>query len=263
MNRIDTLFQTKQHDILSVYCTAGFPKLNDTMRVLKLLQEQGVDMIEIGMPYSDPLADGEVIQQSSTVALSNGMNMRTLFAQLKAVRSQINIPLILMGYMNPVMQYGIENFCRDAAATGIDGLILPDLTPEVYEAEYHAVFEKYKLKNVLLVTPRTSDERIRKIDALSSGFVYAVAASSTTGNAVVDTEKQKQYFVRLKNMGLKNPFIIGFGIATNAHFRNACNYASGAIVGSAFIKHIASQPDLETSIPAFIQSIQHDYTTAG
>ncbi|MES2622403.1 MAG: tryptophan synthase subunit alpha [Bacteroidota bacterium] len=256
MNRIDHLFQTKPNNILSVYCTAGFPQLNDTVRVLKLLQDAGADMIEIGMPYSDPLADGPVIQQSSTTALSNGMNLRLLFEQLRAVRAQIRIPLILMGYLNPVMQYGFENFCRDAAGVGIDGLILPDLTPEVYETEYRAVFEKYNLKNILLVTPRTSDERIRRTDELSSGFVYAVAASSTTGNAVADTEKQQQYFAHLKAMKLKNPFIIGFGISTHAHFENACKYASGAIVGSAFIKHISANPDLEKSIPAFIQSIQ-------
>ncbi len=256
MNRIDHLFQTKPNNILSVYCTAGFPQLNDTVRVLKLLQDAGADMIEIGMPYSDPLADGPVIQQSSTTALSNGMNLRLLFEQLRAVRAQIRIPLILMGYLNPVMQYGFENFCRDAAGVGIDGLILPDLTPEVYETEYRAVFEKYNLKNIPLVTPRTSDERIRRTDELSSGFVYAVAASSTTGNAVADTEKQQQYFAHLKAMKLKNPFIIGFGISTHAHFENACKYASGAIVGSAFIKHISANPDLEKSIPAFIQSIQ-------
>ncbi len=262
MNRIDTLFKTKPNNILSVYCTAGFPQLNHTARVLQLLQNAGADMIEIGMPYSDPLADGPVIQQSSTTALSNGMNLRTLFEQLKEVRSQIHIPLILMGYLNPVLQYGFENFCRDAAGIGIDGLILPDLTPEVYETQYQSIFEKYKLKNILLVTPRTSDERIRKIDSLTNGFVYAVASSSTTGNAVTDTEKQQQYFAHLKAMNLKNPFIIGFGISTYAHFNNACKYAAGAIVGSAFIKHISANPDLEKSIPSFIQSIQHDYTTA-
>ncbi len=256
MNRIDKLFQSKHQNILSVYCTAGFPQLNDTLRVLKLLQDAGADMIEIGMPYSDPLADGVVIQQSSTAALHNGMSLSALFEQLKEVRSHIHIPLILMGYLNPVLQYGFENFCRDAARIGMDGLILPDLTPEIYEAEYQPLFKKYDLKNIMLVTPRTSEERIRRIDALSSGFVYAVAASSTTGNAVNDTSKQQQYFERIKSMKLKNPFIIGFGISTHEHFANACNYAAGAITGSAFIKHISVNPDLEKSIPAFIQSIK-------
>lgn len=256
MNRIDSLFKIKPGNILSVYCTAGFPQLNDTLRVLKLLQDAGADMIEIGMPYSDPLADGVVIQQSSTAALHNGMSLPVLFEQLKEVRSHIHIPLILMGYLNPVLQYGFENFCRDAARIGMDGLILPDLTPEIYETEYQPSFKKYDLKNIMLITPRTSEERIRKIDALSSGFVYAVAASSTTGNAVADTEKQQQYFARLKNMGLQNKIIIGFGIATREHFENACKYAAGAITGSAFIKHISANPDLEKSIPAFIQSIK-------
>ena len=213
-------------------------------------------MIEVGMPYSDPLADGVVIQQSSTVALQNGMNLKTLFEQLKDVRKQIHVPLVIMGYLNPVMQYGFENFCRDAAATGIDGLILPDLTPEVYETEYRDVIEKYNLKNILLVTPRTTDERVRKMDAISSGFIYAVAASSTTGNTVADGEKQQRYFEHLKEMKLKNPFIIGFGISTHEHFENACKYASGAIVGSAFIKHISANADLENSIPTFVQSIK-------
>jgi tryptophan synthase alpha chain len=262
MNRIDTLFKTKPANILSVYCTAGFPALGDTLRVLGLLQDAGADMIEIGMPYSDPLADGVVIQQSSTAALQNGMNMKTLFAQLKEVRSHIGIPLVLMGYLNPVLQYGFENFCRDAAAIGLDGLILPDLTPEVYEAEYQPLLGKYGLKNIMLVTPRTADERIRKIDSLSSGFLYAVAASSTTGNAVTDTEKQQQYFARLQSMGLKNKIVIGFGIATREHFENACKYAAGAITGSAFIKHISANPDLGKSIPKFIQSIKPDTNPA-
>jgi tryptophan synthase alpha chain len=256
VNRIDALFKSKREGILSVYCTAGFPQLNDTLPVLKLLQDSGVDMIEIGMPYSDPLADGVVIQQSSTTALHNGMNLRILFEQVKEVRKQIHVPLILMGYLNPVLQYGFENFCRDAAALGIDGLILPDLTPEIYEAEYQSILAKYNLKNIMLVTPRTSEARIRKIDSLSAGFVYAVAASSTTGNAITDITQQQQYFSRLKDMQLKNPFIIGFGISTHAHFRNACNYAAGAIVGSAFIKHLSANTDLAASIPSFIQGIR-------
>ena len=262
MNRIDSLFKTKPGKILSVYCTAGFPQLDDTLRVLKLLQDAGADMIEIGMPYSDPLADGVVIQQSSTTALHNGMSLPILFEQLKEVRKDIHLPLILMGYLNPVLQYGFENFCRDAARIGMDGLILPDLTPEIYEAQYQLLFEKYNLKNILLITPRTSEERIRKIDALSSGFLYAVAASSTTGNPATDTEKQQQYFARIKDMRLNNPIIIGFGISTQQHFENACKYAAGAITGSVFIKHISANTDLEKSIPAFIQSIKPENNSA-
>jgi len=258
MNRIDALFKSKKKNILSVYFTAGFPDLNDTTRVLKLLENSGADLVEIGMPYSDPLADGEVIQQSGSAALKNGMNIQVLFQQLETIREEVKIPLVLMGYLNPVMQYGIEKFCAAANSVGVDGLILPDLTLDMYESQLKETFEKYNLRNVLLVTPKTSDERIQRIDALSSGFLYAVSASTTTGNAAANLNAQQQYFEKLNALTLKNPFLIGFGISNHQLFENACRYASGAIIGSAFIKHIAANPNLETSIPTFINSIIHD-----
>jgi tryptophan synthase alpha chain len=197
MTRIEELFKHKQQKILNVYCTAGFPKLDSTLEVMKALQENGADLIELGMPYSDPLADGEVIQQSSAVALQNGMTIAKLFEQLKEMRTIINIPVILMGYMNPVMQFGFENFCAKAAEVGIDGLILPDLPMYEYESEYGEIIKKYDLNLIFLVTPETKEERIKKIDALSTGFLYAVSSSSTTGGNN-DISEQASYFINYK-----------------------------------------------------------------
>ncbi len=235
MSRIQELFQRKKQNILNVYCTAGFPALNSTLPVMKALQQSGADMIELGMPYSDPLADGPVIQASSTVALANGMTIATLFQQLKNFRKEIQLPILLMGYMNPVLQYGFEKFCQDAAAAGIDGLILPDLPMFEYEKEYGPLIGKYQLDFVFLVTPETSAERIRKLDTLSTGFLYAVSSSSTTGKNK-DLTEQAAYFDRLKAMNLNNPVLIGFGIRDKESFSKACAYANGAIIGTAYIK---------------------------
>lgn len=256
MNRIDQLFQRRTAPVLSIYFTAGHPALNDTQRILQLLQESGVDLVEIGIPFSDPLADGPVIQQSSTKALQNGMTLSLLLEQLKNIRQEIRIPLILMGYLNPVLQYGIERFCRDAAACGIDGVILPDLPADIYEKEYKPLFRQHNLKNILLITPRTGEERIRATDKAADGFIYAVSASSTTGNSAADRQRQQEYFTRLRDMKLNNPLMIGFGISSREHFENAGRYATGGIIGSAFIRHIEENPGLETSIPAFIRLIR-------
>lgn len=256
MSRIQELFQRKKNNILNVYCTAGFPALNSTLPVMKALQQSGADMIELGMPYSDPLADGPVIQASSTVALENGMTLVTLFQQLKDFRNSVQLPVLLMGYMNPVLQYGFENFCRDAAATGVDGLILPDLPMYEFEKEYGPLIRKYKLDFVFLVTPETSSERIRKLDELSTGFLYAVSSSSTTGKDK-NLSDQAQYFSRLKSMNLRNPVLIGFGIRDKESFSGACNYANGAIIGTAFIKALenARPEEIETRTKNFLNSL--------
>ena len=235
MGRIQDLFQQKKHRILNVYCTAGFPFLDSTLPVMKALQQAGADMIELGMPFSDPLADGPVIQSSGSVALANGMTITTLFHQLEKFRKEIHLPVLLMGYMNPVLQYGFEKFCRDAGEVGVDGLILPDLPMFEFEKEYGQLVRKFQLDFVFLVTPETSVERVQKLDDLSSGFIYAVSSSSTTGRNK-DLSDQAAYFNRLRSMNLRNPVLIGFGIKDKESFSKACDYASGAIIGTAYIK---------------------------
>lgn len=241
MNSINRLFREKRKDILSIYFTAGFPKLKDTNVILNDLVKAGVDMIEIGIPFSDPLADGPVIQHSSEVALENGMSLKLLFQQLKkspVPRPVPHFPLVLMGYLNPVLQFGVENFCKQASRVGISGVILPDLPMDEYLRDYKFIFDKYDLKNIFLITPQTSEERIRLIDNHSDGFIYMVSSSSTTGvKKGVDTEKKK-YFNRIKAMKLKNPLMVGFGIGDKKSFKMACEYANGAIIGSAFISHL-------------------------
>ncbi len=254
-NRIDTLFETKKDKILSVYFTAGYPQLNDTIEIIDALQSSGCDMIEIGIPFSDPLADGPVIQHSGNVALANGMNLKKLFKQLQHVREQIHIPLILMGYMNPVMQYGFEKFCADAAAIGIDGLILPDLPPDVYEKQYQQLFLQHGLHNIMLVTPRTDEPRIRYLEKLGSGFMYVVASSATTGSATNDNAGQVTYFNKLNGLKLKLPLMAGFGIGNRQQFQFVCNHLNGGIIGSAFIKHFDNNIPVSVSIPKFIQSL--------
>lgn len=254
MTRIETLFQRKQQKVLNVYCTAGFPKLGSTLEVMQALQNNGADLIELGMPYSDPLADGEVIQQSGAVALKNGMTISILFDQLKEMRSAIDIPVILMGYMNPVIQYGFENFCAKAAEVGIDGLILPDLPMYEYESEYGEIIKKYNLNLIFLVTPETKEERVKKIDELSSGFLYAVSSSSTTGNNK-DISEQEGYFKRLQDMKLKNPVLVGFGIKDKQTFEAATKYTNGAIIGSAYIKALGNGKDVNTATKEFLQAI--------
>ena len=257
MSRIKKLFSDKKKNIVSIYFTAGFPQLNDTTTILNALQKHGADCIEIGMPYSDPLADGPVIQHSSMKALQNGMSIKLLFEQLSKysnTSSGVRVPLILMGYLNPVLQYGIEKFCSDAHNAGIDGIILPDLPLHEYETEYKNVFEKYKLDFIFLITPETSEKRIRKIDALSKGFIYAVSSSSITGSDK-DMSAQEEYFQKLENMKLKNPVMVGFGIKDNKTFLQACKHTSGAIIGTAYIRAIENSKNIEEDTEKFLNSI--------
>ncbi|PUZ30408.1 tryptophan synthase, alpha chain [Chitinophaga costaii] len=255
MNRIDQLFAQKKQNVLNVYCTAGFPTLESTLPVMQALQSAGADLIELGMPFSDPLADGPVIQDSSTQALKNGMTLARLFEQLKDFRSSIQLPVILMGYLNPILQMGVENFCRQCAAVGVDGLILPELPLPEYEKEYQAIFEKYGLYLIFLVTPETSEARLRRLDAASKGFLYAVSSSSTTGKDK-DMGDQTAYFRKLQALHLKNPVLIGFGIKDKGTFTTACTYSNGAIIGTAFIKAIANANDaLPATVKSFIQGI--------
>ncbi|MDB5277142.1 MAG: tryptophan synthase subunit alpha [Ferruginibacter sp.] len=254
MNRIDQLFAKKNKSILNVYCTAGYPHLNSTVEVLTALQQNGADLAEIGMPYSDPLADGPVIQQSNMVALENGMSISILFEQLQQVRETIALPIILMGYMNPIMQYGLEKFCADAEAVGVDGIILPDLPMYEFETIYKDLFNKHNLRFIFLVTPETGEERIRKIDALSSGFLYAVSSSSTTGNNKAISD-QSNYFKKLQGMQLKNPILVGFGIKDKETFETACANTNGAIIGSAYIKALQDSVNIQASTKEFLNSI--------
>lgn len=254
-NRINQLFETKKENILSVYFTAGHPNLNDTVEIIQQLEKNGVDLIEIGMPFSDPTADGPTIQRSSETALKNGMSLKLLFKQLKNIRETVKIPLIMMGYINPVYQFGVEKFCEKCAETGIDGLILPDLPLDEYEALYKPIFEKFNLHNILLITPQTSEQRIREIDAASTGFIYMVSSSSTTGTGKKVEDFQREYFERIQSMNLKNPRLIGFGISDRATFENACKYASGAIIGSAFVKTIESGTEIQKTVSQFVKQI--------
>ena len=254
-NRINQLFEKKKENILSVYFTAGFPKLNDTVEIIQQLEKNGVDLIEIGIPFSDPTADGPIIQKSSEIALKNGMSLNLLFEQLKTIRESVNIPLILMGYFNPVYQFGVERFCRKCSEIGIDGAILPDLPLDEFGTEYKTTFKENNLHNILLITPQTSDERINQIDAASEGFIYMVSSSSTTGTGKKVSDFQQDYFERIQQMNLKNPRIIGFGISDKATFDNACKYAGGAIIGSAFVKSLSTNSNLTESISEFVKSI--------
>lgn len=255
MNRINQLFKTKKQNIFSVFCTAGFPELNHIVPILEELQNNGVDLIEIGMPFSDPTADGPVIQYSNTIAINNGMMLKVLFEQLKNVREKIHIPLILMGYINPALQYGMERFLRDANACGIDGIIIPDLPMYEYETFYKEKMKQYNLQNIFLVTPQTAEERIRKIDALTDAFIYIVSSNAITGGNSNIAQEQQNYFQRIKNMHLKNPTLIGFGIKDKQTFNTACEYANGAIIGTAFIKAIDKSKNLKEDIQQFCNSI--------
>jgi len=254
MNRIEELFKKKQTKILNVYCTAGFPRLKDTLTVMRALEKEGADVIELGMPFSDPLADGPVIQHSSTIALQNGMTIKKLFEQLLDFRKEISVPVLLMGYMNPILQYGFEKFCAEASAVGIDGLILPDLPEHEFETEYGAIIKKYGLNFVFLVTPETSEERVKKLDALSTGFLYAVSSSSTTGKDK-NMNDVKGYLQKLKNLKLKNPVFVGFGIKDKQTFETACENANGAFIGTAFIKALENDNDVERATKKFVNEI--------
>jgi tryptophan synthase alpha chain len=257
MSRIKKLFEKKNKNILSVYFTAGFPSLNSTLTVMESLQDAGADMIELGIPYSDPLADGPVIQSSGTIALANGMSIINLFKQLENFRDKIQLPVLFMGYMNPIMQYGFDNFCRDAAQVGVDGLILPDLPMFEYEKEFGATVSKFNLDFVFLVTPETKEPRLRKLDQLSSGFIYAVSSSSTTGK-LAELSDQEKYFVRLQAMKLQNPVLIGFGIRDRSSFLKACTYAAGAVIGTAYIKTLdrATEQEIPVRTREFINSLR-------
>jgi len=262
MNRIVNLFNTKPtgqpgEGLLNVYFTAGFPELNDTRKVLTALQEGGADLVEIGMPYSDPVADGETIQKSNERALDNGMTVKLLFDQLEGMRETLTIPVLLMGYINPVMQFGIEAFCRRCAEVGVDGLILPDMPMDVYLNEYKSIFDSYGILNIFLVTPQTSESRIRQIDQASEGFIYTVSSASVTGSKSGVSTDMESYFNRINAMDLKNPRLIGFGIKDHATYVKACTYAQGAIIGSAFIRVLEEAKDLENEIRHFVREIKN------
>jgi tryptophan synthase alpha chain len=268
MNRIDNLFQTKPGQILSVFFTAGYPALNSTVEIVKALTKAGADMIEIGMPFSDPMADGPVIQKSSDIALKQGMNMNLLFSQLKEIRKETDIPLLLMGYLNPVMHYGFEKFCEECERVGIDGVILPDLPLDVFventlqapgapgKSTLKNLFESHNLHVVFLISPQTRRERIIEIDRVSSGFLYMVSSSSTTGVKNGFDPVQQAYFERIRSMKLKNPRLIGFGISNHTSFSNACEYSQGAIIGSAFVKMLGTAGNLDAAITEFVKEIR-------
>ncbi len=254
-NRIDQLFEKKKRNILSVYFTAGYPQPDSLPVILSELEKAGVDLVEIGIPFSDPTADGPVIQQSNHEALVNGMSLKLLFRQLAQIRNKISIPLILMGYFNPVYQFGIEPFCLTCRKTGIDGVILPDLPMREYELRCKPYFEKYGLHPIFLITPETSDSRIREIDAKTTGFIYMVSTSSTTGKDQKAKDLHQDYFERVQQLGVRSPRLVGFGIAGKKTFQRACQFANGAIIGTAFIKALKKDVPMEKTIPGFIHSI--------
>lgn len=255
MNRINKLF-TEKKDILSIYYTAGFPNLNDTVTILKTLEKAGADVVELGMPFSDPLADGPTIQDSSLVALNNGMSIKVLFEQLKEVRKEVTIPIVLMGYINPVHKYGIEKFAKKCQELGVDGVIIPDLPFDEYNEKYKTIFDTAGVSNIFLVTPQSPEARIRAIDTNTNGFIYVVSSAAVTGAKSGISDTQIEYFQKLQNMKLKNPSLIGFGISDNESFKATCKYASGAIVGSAFVKLLATSKDLDKDITNFIKDLK-------
>jgi len=256
MNRISQLFNSGKKDILSVYFTAGYPSLNDTFRTITELEKRGVDMVEIGIPFSDPIADGPVIQKSGTKALKNGMTLSLLFEQLREIREYSNVPLVLMGYINPIIRMGIEKFIENAYKTGIDGVIIPDLPPEEYNEKYRSKFEKAGIFNNFLITPQSPVERLKQIDEWSNGFLYMVSSAATTGSRESFDEKQVEYFKRVSDMNLKSPRLIGFGISNRTTFEQACEFANGAIIGSAFIDALGQTGSLAQKVTAFVETIR-------
>ena len=255
MNRIANLFETKKKGILSVYFTAGYPALNDTASILKELEARGIDMAEIGIPFSDPMADGPVIQEAATQALRNGMSLRVLFEQLKDIRKEVRIPLIFMGYLNPIMQFGFENFCKKCTEIGIDGMIIPDLPFADYMADYKNIADRYDLKMILLITPETSEERIRLIDRHTSGFIYMVSSAATTGAQQSFDEQKQAYFQRIDAMRLRNPRLVGFGISNKATFDAAASNSSGAIVGSKFVQLLKSETTATRAVEKLLEAL--------
>lgn len=254
MSRLTELFARKKSNVLNVYCTAGYPRLNSTIDVMKALQSHGADLVELGMPYSDPLADGPVIQASGLKALQNGMTIAKLFEQLEHFRGEITLPVVLMGYLNPLLQFGFEKFCAKAAEVGIDGLIIPDIPMFEYEKEYAPIIKKYGLDFIFLVTPETSEERIKKLDQLSTGFLYAVSSSSITGSDK-DFLPVEIYLQKLQSLQLKNPVLVGFGIKDKATFSAAAKYSAGAIIGTAYIKALENTDDVEGATKQFLTSV--------
>jgi tryptophan synthase alpha chain len=252
MNRIKRKLKENKK-LLSIYFSAGFPKLDDTVEIIKELEKNNVDFIEIGLPFSDPLADGPTIQDSSSIALKNGMNTNCLFNQLANIRNSVKIPLIIMGYFNPILQYGVEKFCKKCEEVGIDGCIIPDLPVQIFHKNYKKIFDKYGLINIFLITPQTTENRIKYIDEVSDGFIYLVSSSSTTGSINGFGNKQLNYFKRISRMNLKNPLITGFGISDKKSFNEATSYSNGGIIGSAFIKHLKTKGI--SKIDKFVQSI--------
>ena len=255
MNRIHYLFNTKQDRVLSIYFTAGFPKLEDTIPVMEAIEAGGADIIEIGIPYSDPIADGPTIQDSNMIALENGMSMKKLFDQLKGFRAKVHLPVVLMGYLNPIIQFGMEEFCQKCKEVGVDGLIVPDLPMQQYLDEYKSLFDSYGLVNTFLISPQTSEKRIREIDENTDGFIYMVSSHSITGAKADISDEQIAYFERVQAMNLKNPRLIGFGISDAQTFTTASKYSNGAIIGSAFIKTVKNSQNLSKDIQEYIQSV--------
>lgn len=255
MNRIKQLFENKQKDILSIYFTAGFPHLNDTCEVIRELEANGIDLIEIGIPFSDPMADGPTIQESGTIALRNGMTLKILFDQLKDIRKDVTIPLIMMGYLNPIMQYGFENFCKKCKEIGLDGAIIPDLPFNDYIQEYKPIADKYDIKIIMLITPETSEERIRQIDEHTDGFIYMVSSAATTGAQKSFDEKKQDYFRRINSMNLRNPRLIGFGISNKATLEAAQENSSGAIIGSKFITLLKESTSIKDAVKALKETL--------
>lgn len=253
MSKLTNLFKTKQSNLCSVFFTAGFPNLNDTEQIIKNLESNGVDFIEVGLPYSDPLADGPTIQHSSSIALENGMNLDIIFSQLEALKDSVKTPLVLMGYLNQILKYGEDKFCQKCKDCGIETVIIPDLPMIEYENHYQQLFANYGISNVFLITPQTSEERIRKIDKITNAFIYVVASSSITGAKGEISEKQIAYFERIQKMNLKSTLIVGFGISNKSTFNTACKYMNGAIIGSAFINFLQEKGVAE--IPSFVTEI--------
>lgn len=256
MNRLEALFSNKPSGLLSIFYTAGFPALDSTISIGQALEKAGADIIEIGIPFSDPVADGPAIQESNKVALENGMNLKQLLLQVKELRQKVSLPIILMGYLNPVLQYGVEKFCIDCSQAGVDGLILPDLPLDVYLKEYKATVERANLSMTFLISPTTSEKRIRLIDSHTNSFIYAVSASSTTGAKLGFSEEQLNYFKRINKLKLKSPVMIGFGISSRETFNLATNHSAGAIIGSAFINMLKESTDFEADIVRFVQRIK-------
>jgi len=256
MNRIEKLFTDKKKKILSIYFTAGYPGVNDTLTIIKEVADAGADMIEIGMPFSDPVADGPVIQRSSEIALRNGMSLNLLFKQLEKVRLVTNIPLIIMGYINPFFRFGMEYFIEKCIETGIDGTIIPDLPVEEYLGAYASLYEKKNLFNVFLISPQTPVERIVYLDSISKGFMYLVSTSSTTGMNKGFDNTQTAYFEKIRNLKLKTPGLIGFGISDKSTFDQACYYSNGAIIGSAFIRALDEEGAISENTKRFIQFLK-------